>query len=117
MKIAGGPPFGREAVERWRCRPPHLRGGSGRPIEPTSDWATCLAFSRAVATAIARADPRRYTTSLPKSGRSAKILIDYLRNNRTNTWVAAFSTKISPLPPASRIWDHPRLHNFRPVQM
>jgi bifunctional non-homologous end joining protein LigD len=86
-------------------------GGTGLhlvvPIEPTSDWATCLAFSRAIATAIARADPRRHTISLPKSGRVAKIFIDYLRNNRTNTSVAAFSTRARPNAPVSvpLSWD------------
>jgi bifunctional non-homologous end joining protein LigD len=30
---------------------------------------------------------------VPKAGRERKILLDYLRNNRTNTSVAAFSTR------------------------
>ena len=40
-----------------------------------------------------RADPRAYTTDFAKSGREHKILIDYLRNNRTNTSVCAFATR------------------------
>ena len=46
--------------------------------------------------AIVRADPHAYTTAFAKSGRERKILIDYLRNNRTNTSVCAFSPRARP---------------------
>ena len=42
---------------------------------------------------IARTDPQLYTTTFAKLGRERKILIDYLRNNRTNTSIAAFSPR------------------------
>ena len=71
------------------------------PIQPRRDWSECLAFSRAVAEAIARAAPALYTTRFAKRGREARILIDYLRNNRTNTSVAAFSTRARPGAPVS----------------
>ena len=45
---------------------------------------------------LARTDPTAYTTSFPKLGRERKILIDYLRNNRTNTSVCAFSPRARP---------------------
>lgn len=66
------------------------------PLLPAADWAACLAFSRAVAAAIVRHAPGTYTTAFAKAGRERKILIDYLRNNRTNTSVAAFSTRANP---------------------
>ena len=43
-----------------------------------------LEFSRGVSDAIVRTDPHLYTTTFSKVGRERKILIDYLRNNRTN---------------------------------
>ncbi len=75
-------------------------GGAGLhvvvPLAPSRSWDECLQFSRDVAEAIVRTNPQRYTTSFPKAGRQRKLLIDYLRNNRTNTSVAAFSTRARP---------------------
>jgi bifunctional non-homologous end joining protein LigD len=66
------------------------------PLDPRRIVAECLDFSRALSEAIARTDPRAYTTAFAKSGREHKILIDYLRNNRTNTSVCAFSPRARP---------------------
>lgn len=66
------------------------------PLKRRRTVAECLDFSRAVADAIVRADPGRYTTEFSKAGRARKILIDYLRNNRTNTSVSAFSPRARP---------------------
>lgn len=71
------------------------------PIRPERDWADCLAFSRGLAERIAAENPPRYTTAFRKAGRERKILIDYLRNNRANTSVAAFSTRRRPHAPVS----------------
>jgi bifunctional non-homologous end joining protein LigD len=80
-------------------------GGNGLhvvvPLRPVHDWTTCLAFARAVAEVLVRDDPATFTTSLPKANRTDKILLDYLRNNRTNTSVAAFSTRASGRGPLS----------------
>lgn len=71
-------------------------GGKGLhiviPIEPTP-WAECLTFSRAIATALVRHDRKRFTTAVAKAGREGQILLDVLRNNRTNTSVAAYSLR------------------------
>jgi bifunctional non-homologous end joining protein LigD len=66
------------------------------PLKPKRTVDQCLAFSRAVSEAIARTRPKLYTTTFAKAGREDKILIDYLRNNRTNTSVCAFSTRARP---------------------
>ena len=72
-------------------------GGNGLhvvvPIRPSRDWSECLAFARGVAQALERSAPDAFTTAFGKRGRERKILIDYLRNNRTNTSVAAFSAR------------------------
>jgi bifunctional non-homologous end joining protein LigD len=90
---------------------PKTTGGKGLhvviPLAPRAGWRECLAFSRALADAIERHDPALYTTAFAKAGRDEKILIDYLRNNRTNTSVAAFSTRARPGAPVSVTlkWD------------
>jgi bifunctional non-homologous end joining protein LigD len=62
------------------------------PIKRERDWSECLAFARDVSDAIVKTDPI-YTTTFAKRGRERKILIDYLRNNRTNTSICAFSPR------------------------
>jgi bifunctional non-homologous end joining protein LigD len=86
-------------------------GGAGLhvavPLAPERPWQECLAFSRALALALERHDRRRLTTSFARRGREGKILLDYLRNNRTNTSVCAWSTRARPGAPVSvpLAWD------------
>jgi bifunctional non-homologous end joining protein LigD len=93
-------------------------GGRGlhvvTPLQPGRDWSECLVFARAVADALVRGNPRRYTTTFAKQGRESRILIDYLRNNRTNTSVSAYSTRARPGGTVSMpiTWD--RLSATRP---
>jgi bifunctional non-homologous end joining protein LigD len=72
-------------------------GGKGLhvvvPIARSLDWSECLAFTRHVSEIIVRANPALYTTAFSKQGRERQILFDYLRNNRTNTSVCAFSAR------------------------
>ena len=72
-------------------------GGRGlhvvAPITPTCDWSRCLEFSRSLSYMIEKSDPETFTTQFAKAGRESKILIDYMRNNRTNTSVCAYSTR------------------------
>jgi bifunctional non-homologous end joining protein LigD len=91
-------------------------GGKGLhlvvPIAPV-DVDACLAFARALAGDLVRHDPARFTTANPKAGRERKILVDVLRNNRTNTSVAAYSLRARAGAPVSFpiTWDElgPRL--------
>ena len=77
------------------------------PLVPQADWAECLAFARALSERLEQANPGEFTTAFAKGGRENKILIDYLRNNRTNTSVAAFSTRAREGAPVSvpLTWD------------
>jgi bifunctional non-homologous end joining protein LigD len=80
-------------------------GGQGLhvvvPIQPSLDWSECLAFSRDVSGVLMRTNPALYTTTFSKRGRERKILIDYLRNNRTNTSICAYSPRAREGAPVS----------------
>ena len=66
------------------------------PIRPERQWGECLAFAKAIAELLVTQNHHLYTTNFTKAGREGKILIDYLRNNRTNTSIAAFSLRARP---------------------
>jgi len=71
------------------------------PLTPHADWTECLDFARAFAQALVRRQPALFTERFAKAGRDDKILVDYLRNNRTNTSIAAFSSRARPEAPVS----------------
>ena len=71
------------------------------PIVPEHDWAECLEFARAVALLMVERDAGRYTTDFRKAGRDNKILVDYLRNNRTNTSICAYAVRAREGAPVS----------------
>jgi bifunctional non-homologous end joining protein LigD len=71
------------------------------PLVPHADWSDCLEFSRALSERVVDAHPAEYTIDFGKAGRENKILLDYLRNNRTNTSIAAYSTRARPGAPVS----------------
>jgi bifunctional non-homologous end joining protein LigD len=77
------------------------------PLTPSADWSRCLDFARAFAQSLVRRQPQMFTERFGKAGRHDKILIDYLRNNRTNTSIAAYSTRARPSAPVSvpLAWD------------
>ena len=80
-------------------------GGRGlhvvMPVKPDRDWMECLAFARAIAELLVTQDMALYTTNFRKRGRERQILVDYLRNNRTNTSISAFSLRARTNAPAS----------------
>jgi bifunctional non-homologous end joining protein LigD len=71
------------------------------PLTPSADWSQCLDFARALAQSLVRRQPEMFTERFGKAGRQDKILVDYLRNNRTNTSIAAYSTRARPSAPIS----------------
>lgn len=72
-------------------------GGKGLhvvvPLAPRASWDAVKEVSRAIAVEMARRFPREYTASLAKADRAGKIFVDYLRNARGATAVAAYSTR------------------------
>jgi bifunctional non-homologous end joining protein LigD len=86
-------------------------GGKGlhvvQPLAPSADWEDCFTFSRVVAESIASEAPARYTTVMTKAGREDKILLDFFRNRRGSTAIAAFSSRARPGAPVSLpvSWD------------
>jgi bifunctional non-homologous end joining protein LigD len=72
-------------------------GGKGlhliAPIARRTDWDDAKDLCRAVAEAIVRAAPSQFVSNMSKAARKNKIFVDYLRNGRGATAVAAYSTR------------------------
>jgi len=80
-------------------------GGKGLhvvvPIERRSSWAEVAAFAEGMATEMATASPKRYVATAAKAKRQGRIYIDWLRNTRGATSVAAWSSRARPGAPVS----------------
>jgi bifunctional non-homologous end joining protein LigD len=114
------------ATVRGRLRELGLRswlkttGGKGLhvcvPLGKRQDWDEVKAFAKALSDDIVRREPLRYTASLPKARRRGRIFIDYLRNGRGATAVAAYSTRARQGAPVSMplSWDELEDRSLRP---
>jgi bifunctional non-homologous end joining protein LigD len=72
-------------------------GGKGlhvyAPLKPHADWPTAKEFAHGVAKAMAADSPKKYLAMASKEARRGRIFVDYLRNGRGATAVAAYSTR------------------------
>jgi bifunctional non-homologous end joining protein LigD len=76
---------------------PKTTGGKGLhvvvPLAPKLDWDAVREFSRWVAERFVAAYPDRFTSNMAKRARAGRIFIDYLRNSRGATAIAAYSPR------------------------
>jgi len=75
-------------------------GGKGLHImlnlKPKHDWDILKPFTKAVASAVAEFNPRRFTVTSSKSKRTGKIYIDWMRNGRGATCIAPWALRARP---------------------
>ena len=71
------------------------------------DWDEVTAFSQAIAQHMARTIPTHFSAKMGAKNRIGKIFIDYLRNRRPASTVAAYSARARPGLPVSVpiAWD------------
>jgi bifunctional non-homologous end joining protein LigD len=86
-------------------------GGKGLhvvvPLVPKAGWEDVKTFARALAEQLARQSPSQYVSTMSKAKRRGKIFVDYLRNSRGATSVAAYSPRARGGAPVSAPvdWD------------
>ena len=80
-------------------------GGKGLhivlPLQRVHTWDEVKAFSKGVADHLVRLIPDRFIANMSKQKRKGKIYVDYLRNAKGATAIAAYSTRARPGAPVS----------------
>jgi bifunctional non-homologous end joining protein LigD len=80
-------------LESW----PKSSGGKGLhvvvPLVPELGWDALKAFARAIADSLVEEHPELYVSKASKAARTGRVFIDYLRNGRGATSIAAFSPR------------------------
>lgn len=80
-------------------------GGKGLhvvvPIQPQYHWGEVKEFTHVFVQLLEQLNPKEYISTMTKSKRRGKIFIDYLRNQRTATAIAPYSTRAKIHAPVS----------------
>ena len=91
-----------EGFESW----PKVTGGTGLhvmvPIEPELTHKAAHAYTKEIARRLADTDRRRYTILPGEDHRIGKLFIDFFRNGRGSSAVAAYSPRTRPGLPIAR---------------
>ncbi|MBB3524071.1 non-homologous end-joining DNA ligase [Rhizobium sp. BK456] len=89
-------------------------GGKGlhvvAPLARKAGWAAVKDFAHSLAESMSADAPEKYLSTATKAKRGGHIYIDYLRNGRGNTAVAAYSTRARPGAPVSMPIDWTELN-------
>jgi bifunctional non-homologous end joining protein LigD len=92
-------------------------GGKGlhvvAPLKPEYAWDVIKQFCRALAAQMEADNPAQYLIKMSKAERRGKIFVDYLRNERGATAVAAFSPRARPGCPVAVTMDWSELRTLR----
>jgi bifunctional non-homologous end joining protein LigD len=84
---------------------PMLSGGKGMhvivPLTPSAEWPEVTDFAHRFASALAGAEPDRYTATMSKAKRKGRIFIDWLRNQRGSTAILPYSVRARPGAPVA----------------
>lgn len=95
-------------------------GGKGMhlivPLARVHDWATVKAFAKAIAHFMAQQLPERISATMGPKNRVGKIFVDYLRNARGASTVAAYSVRARPGLPVSVPISRDELPGLRSAQ-
>jgi len=95
-------------------------GGKGLhlvvPLARRDDWDTVKAFAKAIAQFMTQQLPERFTATSGPKNRVGKIFIDYLRNARGASTVAAYSVRARPGLPVSVPVSRDELKGLRGAQ-
>jgi bifunctional non-homologous end joining protein LigD len=96
----------RERLRRYKLESyVKTTGGKGLhvvvPIKPKATWEIAKTFTQSIAESMSRDSPEKYVSVMTKSRRRGRIFVDYLRNGRGATAVAAYSTRARAGAPVS----------------